>query len=168
VFGKRLSIPVRATVSISPSVNPSPRGLGAIKSAYSPRTELRNGRMSSVWAVTRRQSRRAGRKIERRSRYERTYANGDGVIPFKVIPDRVNLELLHGFAPAKGPVHRTTRKWGRGKCSDRTLDVRQISMHVRRASTSSIDSLSKCVACPRRCGSQLKSCFVSAAEFSGV
>jgi hypothetical protein len=101
---------------------------------------------------------------------KRTYANGDGVIPFKVIPDGVILELLHGFAPAKGPVHltRATRKRGRGKCSDRTLDVRQISMHVRRASTSSIDSLSKCVACPRRWGSQLRSCFVSAAEFCGV
>ena len=32
----------------------------------------------------------------------RTYTDGDGVVPSKVIPDVVILELLHRFASAMG------------------------------------------------------------------
>jgi hypothetical protein len=51
----------------------------------------------------------------------------------------------------------------RGKMTHNRLDVRQISMHVRRASTTSFASSSKNVPCPSRSGSQLSSSFVSSA-----
>ena len=47
-----------------------------------------------------------GYKGEERVRvYERTYRDGDGVVPSKVMPDVVILQVLHRVAPAR----RTTR-----------------------------------------------------------
>ena len=97
--------------------------------------------------------------------YEKTYTDGDGVVPSKVIPDVVILELLHCFASARTqwPCSEETEEQRRERTHKR-LDVRQISMHVRRASTISFASSSKYVACPSRSGSQLSSSNVSAVE----
>ena len=94
--------------------------------------------------------------------YEKTYTDGDGVVPSKVIPNVVILELLHRFASAKTRSEETEER--RRERTHNRLDVRQISMHVRRASTTSFASSSRYVACPSRSGSQLSNSFVSAVE----
>lgn len=100
------------------------------------------------------------------ARIRKTYRDGDGVVPSKVMPDVVILELLNRFASARIRWHRSeeTEERRRENTHER-LDVRQISMHVRRASTTSLASSSKYVACPSRSGSQLSSSFDSAVEF---
>jgi hypothetical protein len=97
--------------------------------------------------------------------YEKTYTDGDGVVPSKVILDVVILELLHRFASARTRWPRSEENEERRReRTHKRLDVRQISMHVRRASTTSLASSSRYVACPSRSGSQLSSSFVSAVE----
>jgi hypothetical protein len=90
------------------------------------------------------------------------------VVPSEVIPDVVILELLYRFASARGLGDLTLGEDLRAKKGNthRRLEVRQISMQVRRASTTFLCSSSKNVACPRRSGPQLSSCLVSAAELS--
>jgi hypothetical protein len=101
------------------------------------------------------------------ARIRKTYTDGDGVVPSKVIPDVVILELLNRFAPRIRWPHSETGERTRENTHER-LDVRQISMHVPRASTISFASSSKNVPCPSRSGSQLSSSFDSAAEFTLV
>jgi hypothetical protein len=100
------------------------------------------------------------------ARIQKTYTDGDGVVPSKVIPDVVVLELLNRFAPARirWPHSEETEERTRENTHKR-LDVRQISMHVPRATTTSFASSSKNVACPSRSGSQLSNSIDSAAEF---
>jgi len=89
------------------------------------------------------------------------------VVPSKVIPDVVILELLNRFASAMANTQlelseEEMKSEEREKeMTHKRLDVRQISMHVRRASTTSFASSSKYVPCPNRSGSQLSSSFVS-------
>jgi hypothetical protein len=107
-------------------------------------------------------------EIKRESEYARirkTYTDGDGVVPSKVIPDVMILELLHRSASARIRRPHSDETEEQRRETHKRLDVRQISMQVRRASTTSFASSSRNVACPSRSGSQLNSSFVSAAEF---
>jgi hypothetical protein len=79
--------------------------------------------------------------------YEGTYTYGNGVIPRKVIPDGVILELLHGFASASTRFTSLgLREMAKEGNTHRRLDVRQNSMHMLRSNTSFLASLSKNVA----------------------